>query len=264
MNFIGQKKIIDFIISKNIDTLPRTILLLGESGCGKKTIINMISEKIGLGVIDISTNCTLDTIMNIQQRPEPFIYTINLNKISIKEQNIILKFIEEPLKNAFIILTSTNENLILPTVFNRCFIIRFLPYTNEELSMFTDNNKILDIAKTPGQIQELLNCDIDGMLELSIKILTKIGIANIPNILTIADKLAFKGEKDKFDINAFSYIFISVIREYIIDNKDANIKFFDLYQLVQKWNYERLLPTVVQKSLFESYLIKMHELLGGQ
>ena len=61
----------------------------------------------------------------------PKIYIIDSSTISIKEQNIILKFVEEPLKNSYIIILKNSK--LLPTILNRCQKWKFEAYSKEEL-----------------------------------------------------------------------------------------------------------------------------------
>ena len=53
-NFIGQKKILDRIRNIDIDNFPKSLLLLGESGSGRRSTIDIISNKLGLSIIDIT------------------------------------------------------------------------------------------------------------------------------------------------------------------------------------------------------------------
>ena len=133
MNIIGQDKLLNYIDSKRRDTFPRSLILLGESGCGKSTVINYISDKLNLPLIDITDNINIDFITSLYEKPEPYIYTIKASNITIKEQNALLKFIEEPLKNSYVIIEVENLNQILATVYNRCQVLKFVPYSKKIL-----------------------------------------------------------------------------------------------------------------------------------
>ena len=67
MNIVGQDKLLNFITSNNISTIPRTILLEGENGSGKHTICNFISEVYKLELEDITSNLTYEKIEQISQ-----------------------------------------------------------------------------------------------------------------------------------------------------------------------------------------------------
>jgi hypothetical protein len=257
---IGQDKILNYIDSKKRDSFPRSLILLGESGCGKSTLIECIGEKLNLPIIDITNDINFEFIMSLYEKPEPYLYKIQASDITTKEQNALLKFIEEPLKNSFIVIEVESSNQLLPTIYNRCQVLNFVPYNKEILNNFVtnvdnncDKNLVLNIGRTPGQVKSLMNCDLVGMLELSNKIINRIGVANIPNILTISDKIAWKKEKDKFDLNIFSLVLNYAAKEQI----KSGGNYFEIYRILSDWNTKRKAPTIVQKSLFENTLLKL-------
>ena len=43
---IGQKRLLNVIDNYTIDTFPRSVILIGDQGCGKHTLVNYISENI--------------------------------------------------------------------------------------------------------------------------------------------------------------------------------------------------------------------------
>ena len=256
-----QSHIKQYIESKTRDNFPRSLLIIGEKGCGKSEAIQLISSKLKLVELDITEQINLDYIISMYEKPEPYLYVIDGTKITIKEQNMLLKIVEEPLKNAFIIIKCEASNQILNTIYNRCQKLIFNPFTKEELSQFCDDPFILELAKTPGQITAFKNSPIKDIIELCEKIIDKIGSANISNVLTIGDKLAFKQEKDKFDVDIFSSILIYSLNKRI--HQSQELKYFDLYKLVSQWNIDRKAPTVLQQNLFENYLVKMYQLMRG-
>lgn len=52
------------------------------------------------------------------------------------EGNRLLKLIEEPTDNTFIILVAENQDLILQTILSRCQLVKIPPYENSELAQF--------------------------------------------------------------------------------------------------------------------------------
>jgi DNA polymerase III delta prime subunit len=207
--------------------------LLGEKGCGKHTVLNMLSEKLCLQVVDITKNLNFEYIMELQQKPEPYIYVISANELTVKSQNAMLKFIEEPLKNSFIVVLAESQNQLLPTVYNRCQILNFVPYSKDELFNFSTDELVLSIAKTPGQVKSLIDSgDMSGMIELANKMITKIGTANIPNILTISDKIAFKNEKDKFVKESLDFV--------LLEDFDHLYRFANLLEMDEGISAKRL------------------------
>lgn len=258
---VNQDKILDYINNKSLDTLPKTILLEGKQGSGRHSICKYISEKFNLIINDISDSINLDTITEAYLKVEPFLYIVDCSKLTIKNENTILKFLEEPLKNSFIILICENKNLLLKTIVNRCHIITLKPYDKECLKTFITNtaytDEILGICETPGDVITLQNYDIKVLFDFCIKIFDKIKIASYPNTLSITDKIAFKSEKDKYDILLFWRILLKVSYIRVINNLPNSI---NQYLLTNEFYNKYRIRNIDKKYLLEQYLISLKQL----
>lgn len=258
-----QEKLYSIVDSFTLDTLPRTILLLGEYGCGKSTLISHISSNIGLDIEDISDNLTTEYIDDITLRVVPKIYTINTERLTIKNENVILKFLEEPLKNAYIILTAHDRRSVIPTVLNRCQVWKFDDYPKDYLvSLVSEDTQnkdfLLKVATTPGKIDLYKSFPLSDMFGLASKIFDNIKVANFANVMTIDKSLAFKQEKGKYDVDLFFEILLIVSS----DNCKSNThKCYEVYELTRKLNENKFIFNVDKKLLFDEYLIKLKMLL---
>lgn len=260
---VGQEKLIKFINSHNLSNLPRTIMLEGLSGSGRHSICNYIAETYNLELEDISDNLTYEKIEEINLRIKPYLYIIDSSKLTIKNENAILKFLEEPLKNAFIILLSENRYNQITTIRNRCHILAMETYEQETLKSFITNKDdeaiILTICKTPGDIIKMQSHPIKDILDLCIKIFEKINLASFANTLTLSNNIAFKNEKDKYDFNIFfkALLYIAMIR---VKNNESNA--VAEYQLTNEYFNRSLVRNVDKKMLFENFLITLKKLRG--
>jgi len=54
--------------------------------------------------------------------------------LNIQSQNALLKTLEEPLKNRYLIITSASKNQLLPTILSRCAIVNLNQKTDEFIS----------------------------------------------------------------------------------------------------------------------------------
>ena len=263
MTIVGQDKLINFIDKHTLSNLPRTIMLEGLSGSGRHSICNYIAEKFNLIIEDISDNLTYEKIEEINLRVEPFLYIIDASKLTVKNENAILKFLEEPLKNAFIILLSENRYNQIETIRNRCRILTMETYSEEDLKTFITNKDdehiILTICKTPGDIIKMQSHPIKDMLDLCIKIFEKIHVASFANTLTLSNNIAFKNEKDKYDFNIFfkALLYVAMVR---VRNNEANA--ITEYQLTNEYYNKSLVRNVDKKVLFENFLIKLKRSRG--
>lgn len=207
MEIVGQKKLLARLNTYTVDTFPRSVLFVGEKGAGKHLIASYVQKEIiKFPLIDLTTTISDEVIDNIYRNPNPAVYLIDMSEMMEREQNILLKFIEEPLNNAFIILLCESKNFVLNTVVNRCVIFELEKYSREELETFVedkDKNLMLQLLRTPGQILNTNISNISEILNVCEKIATKMNAANYSNALSICDKINYKDEYDKFDLILF-------------------------------------------------------------
>lgn len=64
------------------------------------------------------------------------ILILDVDLMTVQAQNALLKSLEEPDPDSFFILTSSNEQALLPTVLSRCRVQRLLPWPTERVEAF--------------------------------------------------------------------------------------------------------------------------------
>lgn len=249
---IGQKKLLEILNKYTLDSFPHSVLITGEKGMGKHTLVKYIKDNIlNIPLKDITKNISNDYINTIYLTPTPFIYLIDLSEITEKQQNILLKFVEEPPYTSFIILLSESKVNVLNTILNRCVIFELASYTKEELSTFIKEKDkqelILNVVRSPGKIKTIELDNLISLYSLCDNIINKLSIASYFNTLSIADKINYKEEYNKYDITLFfDTLVYKLFNAFISTN---NIKLYDIYL---KLIYERkkLLDRRLNKELF--------------
>ena len=73
------------------DSLPHAILLIGDKGCGKHSFASLIANKLNCEVEDITENITSELLAEVSLRPLITLCLVDLNQITEKEQNVLLK-----------------------------------------------------------------------------------------------------------------------------------------------------------------------------
>ena len=257
----GQSKIMDKIDSKTLDTFPRSLMLVGDRGSGRHQICNYIAERFHLNQIDITGNLEQEFIDEIYNRVEPYLYIIRVNELSVKDENSILKFIEEPLKNSFIVLIAETTNGLLTTIVNRCQIWRLENYTENFLKQFVDEScpYLLTVATTPGQIIELKQQPVEDMIKLADKIIDNIAIANVANTLTLSNNFAFKDESKKYNLQ----LFIDIMLERITSRwkKQVDNCLVSAYNITVKLRNNLKVKNFDTRCLFEKYLLDLKSVM---
>jgi len=151
------------------------------------------------------------------------IYIINaIENMSLDAINALLKFLEEPFENTYAILTTENENSILPTIKSRTEIIHFSSINQKQL--ITDSLNI-GVSQNDAEILSFFYNDKDLIKEISSSTNYKETInqcLNFINSLSNYDEARFllekdivKKIKDKFSFRLFIDFLILFFKEAI-------------------------------------------------
>lgn len=191
---IGQDELVnklDSLIAEN--KLPNTIAFIGEEGSGKHTLTQYLASKLNIELFNITDKLNNDDLSILYTLTNPVLCYIELSKLSIKQQNIILKTLEEPPSKVYFILLIDNVLTTLDTILNRCFKLYLAKYSKDTLSKFCDSNKkefILQLASTIGQVKQLNeNENIKKFSEYLEKIVKQLHNASYQNTLTLCNTI---------------------------------------------------------------------------
>ena len=116
--------------------LPKAMMFIGPSGCGKHVLADYIVDKFDLDYVEINENISVQDLDEYLHSTIDTLYVIDLNKFTEKQQNQFLKFIEEPSKSVYALLLASSEAGILNTILNRCIKHTFEPYTKEQFEEY--------------------------------------------------------------------------------------------------------------------------------
>ncbi len=259
---IGQERIKNELSKYNLNTLPQSILFLGEYGCGKHTLANELAQSYNLPLLDITEKINLNTINEIYNNPISTMFLINLDELTDREQNVLLKLVEEPLSGTYLVLIASGTYCVLNTILNRCATFSFECYTPEQLKNFSDDESILELCTTPGQIKSVNQSILGETKSLASKIAGHIGEASFSNMLTIVNKVNFKDSYDKIDcillIRAIAYC-----TELFYKTTGQSV-YYDMYMKVEKALIKLRDSRLNKESLLTNLLIELWKISRGQ
>lgn len=262
---IGQKKLQYKLNSTTIDNFPKSLILHGESGCGKHTFCKLIEEKYSdWKFVYISNKIDYDFIESVYLMTSPTFCIIDGNRLSEKEQNVLLKLFEEPPANINIIILINVLAQLIPTVVGRAVVWSFEPYSLDELKCFSNekNCDILLYATTPGQVNEIVENNLEDVIKLCDLIIDKISVASISNMLSLSNKFKFNNSKKNNEKGITFSLFFRVFKAVLMKRiySDSNIKYVNAYKLVSD-TFKYLNTSVNDRMLFESFLFELKFLL---
>ncbi len=117
-------------------------------------------------------------------------------------QNKLLKVLEEPNKNVYFVLTTSNLEKVLPTIKSRCSKIKVQPFSNEEIEQVV-KNKDINMSKV---LKRLGNNYLGKVLHLDQK-------KNFEQIFTLAKNIVCEMKSSK-DVIFFSKQIIDVKEDF--------------------------------------------------
>lgn len=240
---VGQKNLITQI-TKSFDVFPRFSIITGQRGSGKKTLllehIYSMLEVQGYSIYtvqDIKIDSIRDMIADVYKLHKVLFVIADADNMSIGAKNAMLKIVEECPNDNYFIMTLEDENNTLATIKSRAVIYKMENYSKSELQEYMRCNsidlddKFIDIAETPGDINLIYDSDADAFYDYVLKVMNNIATVSGANSFKIADKIAFKeDDTDKYDLRLFWKIFIkqcvdSAIEYLENDDKSNGMKY---------------------------------------
>lgn len=162
-------------------------------------------------------------------------------KMNTEAANALLKTLEEPPENSMIILTTSNQNALLPTVVSRTRKIRFKPLSKEEIIQIL---RLKDIDEKKLKILVALS---DGSMCLPIKINQK------PEI--------FKYAKDLFTVLSLNELHPEGIISLgeIFDKLELE-EIDTILDIVEKITYKKMLKGEINPDFYDKFIKEYQEL----
>lgn len=222
MNFVGQTELISQVSRWTWSTLPAATLFIGEAGSGRHTLANMLAGKLGIELVNIGDDITHEQIVEYSLCPINKLYLIDLEKLLQKDQNQFLKFIEQPAPTVKVVLIASPNNAILETILNRCIEYRFVPYSKEELTRIKPglSDDCYELCQTPGKLLLVDNIVLDKLIVFIKKFVDFLSKANFANTCSVALKINYSEEFDKFDFQLFFKVLLRELSSRIASSND--------------------------------------------
>ena len=249
-NFIGHSSLIENFKNRcSNGNLSHAQLISGEDGIGKSIlaeilgklilngdlnreyvdIINYRPSKASFGVDDVR-----EIIDEVNKKPfegdKKVIIIHQGNKLTIQAQNALLKTIEEPPTEVYIIILCESLELILDTIKSRCEIYKLTPLTKDELYKYiaikgydySEEEKASAIAFSegiPGRIDRYFSdTELQELRDKIVDLLLQLTNNEIEAILEKEEQLvSYKQNKEEV-INVLS----SFIRDILVNKEVYN------------------------------------------
>lgn len=286
-DIIGNEKVKKYLKAAiENKRLSNTLLFSGQDGIGKmlfakEVALHLMYEKLEnkkkfhpdlhilkpygkmyLHLTDSIKNMIKDVFMQPLEAKRKVFIVQDANRMLPSVANSLLKTLEEPNLNSYIILITNQIEDILPTILSRCFHIKFFSLNEKEMKSVlkkwgkTDKEILKIIALSKGSLSKAMEIssfvDLEEKTEILLKILLEKNISffQLENYLKQLEELF--GDLKNEDLEKyykeidlfFDYILMFYRDLYILKNNISKkyLFFVDKEDLLQKRRKEYFLP----------------------
>ena len=153
MNFLCQQSALSEL--QNLaENQKHSILIEGPEGCGKTYLAAVYSKLLGISnfsLVDPNVQAIRECMDECRKVGTPVVICIeNLDLGVIAASYTLLKFLEEPTKNVYIVVTCRNLSYIPDTIISRSVCVCVSPPIDSDIQMYS-------IAKAPELYNSLKN-----------------------------------------------------------------------------------------------------------
>lgn len=266
---IGQTKILDWV-DKNINSFPHFIVLVGSSGCGKKTLAREIAHKLSLvyAECEIKVDTVREVIDTAYQSNTDVMYCFaDADNMRPQAKNAMLKITEEPPQRAYFCMTVSDDSSLLDTIKSRAYVFYMDSYDKEDLLWYYKEDKthydnyleesdVLDICDTPHEIDMICNYDKE-FIDFVTLVIDNIAEVEPANAFKSSNKLALKNE-DGYDLALFWKCFIQICLKRLKESENNKIGYYCNGMLVTSKYLNKVNKLGVNKTqLYDSWVFEI-------
>lgn len=248
-------------------TFPRFSIIVGDKGSGKKTLVHIIAELLGVTSVDWCST-SIDAIRGMitdahMTRSYKILYVIpDADTMSIQAKNALLKVTEEPPANCYFIMTLEDLNNTLETIRSRGTVFRMETYTPDHIREYCKICDIKydtlyeDICDTPGDV-DMLNSfgstDFYEYVKLTVDHIQKVSLANA---LKMSNRISMKAEDtENYDLKLFWKAFIKVCAGKMIQERE----YIDWIRITSKALSKLRVRGINKQMLFDNWVFDIRE-----
>lgn len=268
---VGQKKNIKWVNTAiENDKVPKSIVIIGPKGSGKRTMAKFIAQKLNCvyAPSDIKVDAVRQVIDTSYKTSDKVLYCFeNADNMKNAAKNALLKVTEEAPTYAWFVMTLMDDSTLLPTIKSRSFVMNMQPYTAEDkgliLSSLDTGHKLtpeqrsyfIEMANTPYELQKLFEYGQD-FLDYVEMVADNISVVESANAFKSGNKLALKNNDEGYDLSLFMLAFVQLCIKRITEGKSP-IKYASGVPCTN-WAYRDSMKLGVNKQqLFDWWVFKL-------
>jgi DNA polymerase III gamma/tau subunit len=132
--------------------------------------------------------------------------------MSNEAQNALLKTLEEPPKNSFLVLITSELNKLLSTISSRAFKISFNLLAENELKVLTENSELINKAMGRPKLLEkiIANSETNKLIDEAVEQLNSLAKSSFQDRIDLAEKLS---KQERSELYFFLQVWVWRIRQ---------------------------------------------------
>ena len=268
---IGQSKLkslLSYQISKNV--FPRFSILTGIRGSGKKLLCKYIADKLNATLYPIDTS--VDSIRSLgdlsYKLTNRILFMIaDADNMSVQAMNALLKTVEEPHGDIYIVMTLEDKVNTLPTILSRAIVFPMDTYSTDDILAYytmnysgatsSDKSLISSVCIVPGDVDMLVNNGTKTLYSFVEKVVDNIATVSGANAFKISANIKFKDtDQNKYDLRLFWQIFSSICLSRLATDID---KYINGIIITSKWSQELRYKNLSRQMLFDMWLLDIRK-----
>lgn len=245
--------------------LPRFIILVGEVGSGRRTVAKWLANEMSADFIEVdkSVEAVREVVEKCYMASGATVYFIaDGDTLSNPAKSALLKITEEPPKNAYFVMSTTDAENVLPTLVSRAFVYRMDSYSIADIAEFLNDPK--------ADLRAYANCCTNGREVNLVKqwgkeffdfvtlVIDNIADVSGSNALKMENRIAFTDDADSslFDVKIFLQAFRAECMRRIMNNDDRVLrdKYIAWIQITSRKLSEIQIKSINKQNVFDMWV----------
>lgn len=283
---IGQIRLQQRIIhAVERNKFPRFSIIVGPTGCGKKTIAGFIVRELqkqdyvnAYWCPDTKVDTIREITKNAYKVTSTTVYIIpDADSMSGAARNALLKVTEEPPNKAYFIMTLEDENYTLATIRSRGTIFKVYPYKPEEIAQYLECRYtdafdsgmgviIAEVCSTPGEVDMFVRMGAEAFYKYVRLVVDNIADVSVANAFKIPSKVALKeGSDAPYDLKLFWKTFQRICLEIVLASEHSKASKYAKAILVTDEYIQKLqIRSINKQALMDIWILDVRHALEAE